>query len=144
MDGDGNTVDRDDEAVESEMDEYGYSGIDKEEELTDDELEAGEDDDGDGNGDDEDDIVGDRLGPEDGDDDAGDDFEGYDDFWFSYSCNMKTYFPLQVSHIAGLVISDKHKSGNVLTFEHKTCDILQDSHQAGTPLHGGCHIISDQ
>jgi hypothetical protein len=63
----------DDMQLDSEMDEYGYGGLDQEEEQTDDE-------DDEDNGDENDGLdADDDLGPEDGEDDADDDLEGYGD-----------------------------------------------------------------
>lgn len=60
--------DEDEDDIESEMDEYGYGGLDEEEEATDEEDEEQ----GDGL-----EEANDEVGPEDGEDDAMDEYEGY-------------------------------------------------------------------
>ncbi|KAG1896093.1 uncharacterized protein F5891DRAFT_1193535 [Suillus fuscotomentosus] len=68
-------VDQDeDEVVELEMEEYGYGGLDQEEENTDDEADADQDD---SSSDNEDNDADDDLGPEDGEDENGEELEGY-------------------------------------------------------------------
>ncbi|KAG2098398.1 uncharacterized protein F5147DRAFT_777641 [Suillus discolor] len=62
------TGDEDKDNIESEMDEYGYGGLDEEEEATDEEDEEQ----GDGL-----EEANDKVGPEDGEDDAMDEYEGY-------------------------------------------------------------------
>lgn len=63
-----------DEVVESEMEEYGYGGLDQEEENTDEEADADQDDSGSDN---EDNDIDNDLGPEDGEDENEEELEGY-------------------------------------------------------------------
>ncbi|KAG1725972.1 hypothetical protein EDB19DRAFT_1833592 [Suillus lakei] len=63
------TGDEDEDDIESEMDEYGYGGLDEEEEVTDEE--------GDGEQADGLEEANDEVGPEDGEDDAMDEYEGH-------------------------------------------------------------------
>ncbi|KAG2030018.1 hypothetical protein BDR03DRAFT_1017643, partial [Suillus americanus] len=69
-----------DNVVESEMEEYGYGGLDQEEENTDEEADADQDDSGSDN---EDNDIDNDLGPEDGEDENEEELEGYGELLLS-------------------------------------------------------------